>query len=204
MKTWLIAGCSTGFGRHLAQAVLAHGHRVVVTARDVEQVADLAREGGRHALAMKLDVTDHEQVVSTIGRIMSAFGGIDVLVNNSGVGCFAAAGRSPGDQIRRAGLSAFGLPDEVLLVEPSELHIGRILCPRAETALAEELGRTPTAGTRRAAVRESVGSDGDDPEHAAMAIIKAVDADPPPPRLSFGHDAYEFTLVRLGELRGRL
>ncbi|MFC7642386.1 SDR family NAD(P)-dependent oxidoreductase [Streptosporangium lutulentum] len=135
-------------------------------------------EGGRHALAMKLDVTDHEQVVSTIGRIMSAFGGIDVLVNNSGVGCFAAAGRSPGDQIRRAGLSAFGLPDEVLLVEPSELHIGRILCPRAETALAEELGRTPTAGTRRAAVRESVGSDGDDPEHAAMAIIKAVDADP--------------------------
>lgn len=40
-KTWLITGCSSGFGRILAEAVLARGDNVVVTARDVSTIADL-------------------------------------------------------------------------------------------------------------------------------------------------------------------
>jgi NAD(P)-dependent dehydrogenase (short-subunit alcohol dehydrogenase family) len=41
MSTWLITGCSTGLGRALAEAVIASGHNAVVTARDVEKVAEL-------------------------------------------------------------------------------------------------------------------------------------------------------------------
>ena len=41
MSTWLITGCSTGLGRHLAQAVLAAGHHAVLTARDPGTLADL-------------------------------------------------------------------------------------------------------------------------------------------------------------------
>ena len=42
MPTWLITGCSSGLGRHLAQAVLAHGWNAVVTARNSEKVQDIA------------------------------------------------------------------------------------------------------------------------------------------------------------------
>lgn len=42
MSNWLITGCSTGLGRTLAQAVLAHGDNVAVTARDADAVGDIA------------------------------------------------------------------------------------------------------------------------------------------------------------------
>jgi hypothetical protein len=205
VKTWFITGCSTGFGRQLAQAVLAHGHRVVVTARDPEQVIDIAQEGGQRALALKLDVTDHEQVISTIDRIVETFGDIDVLVNNSGIGCFAAVEQSADDQtLLEPEPNVFGLPDKVLLIEPSEFYIGKICCSQA-TAPADEIADCPPpVDIRRAAVREDTGEECDDPQRVAMTIIRAADADNPPPRLSFGRDAYEFTLVRVGELRRKL
>jgi hypothetical protein len=196
VKTWFITGCSTGFGRQLAWAVLAHGHRVVVTARDPEQVIDIAQEGGHRALALKLDVTDHEQVISTIDRIVETFGDIDVVVNNSGIGCFPAVETSADGRLHlRSELNVFGLPDKVLLIEPSEFHINTICCPQAAT--------TPAA-VRRAIVHEDTDEESDDPQCVAMTIIRAADADNPPPRLSFGRDAYEFILVRVGELRKNL
>jgi NAD(P)-dependent dehydrogenase (short-subunit alcohol dehydrogenase family) len=42
-KTWLITGCSTGFGRLLAQAALDRGDQVVATARDPATLADIAK-----------------------------------------------------------------------------------------------------------------------------------------------------------------
>jgi NAD(P)-dependent dehydrogenase (short-subunit alcohol dehydrogenase family) len=41
MSTWLTTGCSSGLGRHLAEAVLEAGHSGAVTARDVSAVQDL-------------------------------------------------------------------------------------------------------------------------------------------------------------------
>jgi NAD(P)-dependent dehydrogenase (short-subunit alcohol dehydrogenase family) len=42
-KTWLITGCSSGFGRVLAEAVIARGDRAMLTARNVSRVDDLAQ-----------------------------------------------------------------------------------------------------------------------------------------------------------------
>ena len=53
---WFITGCSTGFGRALANHVLELGYRTVVTARDPDTVKDLESKGD--ALILKLDVTD--------------------------------------------------------------------------------------------------------------------------------------------------
>ena len=58
MSTWLITGCSSGLGRHLAEAVLEAGHNAVVTARDVSTVEDLVRDHPETALTLPLDVTD--------------------------------------------------------------------------------------------------------------------------------------------------
>ncbi len=54
---WFITGCSTGFGRALTQAALAHGFRVVATARDPKTLEDLAAGHEDNILTLALDVT---------------------------------------------------------------------------------------------------------------------------------------------------
>jgi NAD(P)-dependent dehydrogenase (short-subunit alcohol dehydrogenase family) len=90
MATWFITGCSTGLGRALAEAVLAHGDNVVVTARDVATVRDLADAHPGTTLALALDVTDDTQVRSAVDAAEHRFGAVDVLVNNAGYGYRAA------------------------------------------------------------------------------------------------------------------
>ena len=90
MSTWLITGCSTGLGRHLAQAVLEAGHNAVVTARDVSKVQDLVDSHPQSALGVALDVTDPSDVAGAVRQAVDRFGGVDVLVNNAGYGYRAA------------------------------------------------------------------------------------------------------------------
>jgi len=90
MPTWLITGCSTGLGRHLAQAVLARGYNAIVTARDSIKVQDLVDEYPDTALALALDVTDDTQVTNAVQQAEERFGRVDVLVNNAGYGYRAA------------------------------------------------------------------------------------------------------------------
>jgi hypothetical protein len=66
MSTWLITGCSTGLGRSLAEAVIAAGYNAVVTARDVDKVADLAADKTDRVLALPLDVTDTAQITNAM------------------------------------------------------------------------------------------------------------------------------------------
>jgi NAD(P)-dependent dehydrogenase (short-subunit alcohol dehydrogenase family) len=88
--TWFITGCSSGFGRELTKVVLARGYGAAVTARDTKQVADLVAGRADRALALRLDVTDPAQVAESVRDAEEHFGGIDVLVNNAGIGYFAA------------------------------------------------------------------------------------------------------------------
>jgi NAD(P)-dependent dehydrogenase (short-subunit alcohol dehydrogenase family) len=90
MATWFITGCSTGLGRAFAEAAIAHGHDVVVTARDVTKVQDLADAHPDSVLALTLDVTDDGQVTDAVRAAEQRFGRIDVLVNNAGYGYRAA------------------------------------------------------------------------------------------------------------------
>lgn len=87
---WLITGCSKGLGRALAEQALGAGYRVVVTARRIADIADLAAAHGDAALAVALDVTDPAGIEAAIAAAERRFGGIDVLVNNAGYGYLAA------------------------------------------------------------------------------------------------------------------
>ncbi|MEW9527000.1 oxidoreductase [Microbispora sp. NPDC049125] len=89
-RVWLITGCSAGFGRHLAQAALEAGDRVVATARRPETLADLAAAGGDRVLTAALDVTDPAAADAAVARALAAFGRIDVVVNNAGHGSVGA------------------------------------------------------------------------------------------------------------------
>jgi NAD(P)-dependent dehydrogenase (short-subunit alcohol dehydrogenase family) len=86
MSTWLITGCSSGLGRALAEAVIGTGHNAIVTARSVSSVADLAETTPERVLAVALDVTRPDQVVSAVQQAEKRFAGVDVLVNNAGYG----------------------------------------------------------------------------------------------------------------------
>ncbi len=101
MSTWLITGCSTGLGRALAEAVLAHGHNAVVTARDVSTLQDLVAPFPDSALALPLDVTDAEQVASAVAETARRFGAVDVLVNNAGYGYRAAVEEADAADVQR-------------------------------------------------------------------------------------------------------
>lgn len=85
MKTWFISGVSTGFGKALAEAVLARGERVVGTLRKVEQVAAFSASHP-NAIGVELDITDHPSVHAAVEGIEREVGPIDVLVNNAGYG----------------------------------------------------------------------------------------------------------------------
>src|SRR5215468_10228997 len=109
-STWLITGCSTGFGRELAKAVVARGYRVVVTARDPKTVEDIVAGHEDRALALRLDVTDPAQVADSVRSAEEHFGGIDVLVNNAGIGYFAAVEEGDEAEVRRMfEINFFGL-----------------------------------------------------------------------------------------------
>lgn len=90
MSTWLITGCSSGLGRSLAQAVLEHGDNAIVTARKLSAIQEIVDAHPDTALALQLDVTDHEQVARAVKQAEARFGGVDVLVNNAGHGYCAA------------------------------------------------------------------------------------------------------------------
>jgi NAD(P)-dependent dehydrogenase (short-subunit alcohol dehydrogenase family) len=98
-RVWLITGASSGLGRALAEAVLDRGGRVVATARDPDQVADLTHAG--NAIAAPLDVTDPEQARAAVEAGLDAFGQIDVVVNNAGYGLFGALEELPDEELRR-------------------------------------------------------------------------------------------------------
>lgn len=101
MTTWLITGCSTGLGRALATAVLAHGDNAVVTARDPAKVQDLADLYPDTAVAVALDVTEDAQVTAAVAAAEQRFGAIDVLVNNAGYGYRAAVEEGEDDAVRQ-------------------------------------------------------------------------------------------------------
>ncbi|MFD5315672.1 oxidoreductase [Streptomyces sp. NPDC127098] len=119
MTTWLITGCSTGFGRQLAATVLARGDRAVVTARRPEQVEDLVDAAPDRALGLALDVTEPARIQAAVAAAEDRFGGVDVLVNNAGIGYFAAVEESTDDEVRRMfEVNVFGLSAMVRAVLP--------------------------------------------------------------------------------------
>lgn len=114
---WFITGCSTGFGRELATHLLERGFRTVVTARSPDDVRDLASKG--EALVLELDVTNQEQVDAAIKAAEDKFGHIDVLVNNAGIGYFAAVEESEEVEVRRMfEVNVFGLSRMIHAVLP--------------------------------------------------------------------------------------
>jgi len=114
---WFVTGCSTGFGLALARQAISHDYRTVITARDPAQLKEYAAT--EHVLVLKLDVTDESQITDAIQAAERRFGGIDVLVNNAGIGYFAAIEEAEEAEVRKMfEVNVFGLNRMVQAVLP--------------------------------------------------------------------------------------
>lgn len=89
-KVWFITGAARGFGRVWADAALARGDKVAVTARNVAALDDLVARYPRQALALPLDVSDAAQVTHAVESAHRHFGRLDVVLNNAGYGLLGA------------------------------------------------------------------------------------------------------------------
>lgn len=97
---WFVTGCSTGFGRELVKQLLAANYKVVITARSIEKIQDLAVGHEENSLVLALDVTQKDQVQAAVAAAEQAFGSIDVLVNNAGFGYFSSVEEGEDAKIR--------------------------------------------------------------------------------------------------------
>jgi NAD(P)-dependent dehydrogenase (short-subunit alcohol dehydrogenase family) len=99
-KVWFITGSSRGLGRSLTAAVLASGDRVAATARNPDQLKDLAGKYPDSIYPLPLDVTSKAQILAAVENTIKKFGRIDVLVNNAGFGIIGAAEAYSDEQVR--------------------------------------------------------------------------------------------------------
>ena len=94
-KRAVVTGAGSGIGRAIAVRLAEEGARVVLADVDegaAEAVAAEIGEAGGEALAQKTDVTKAADVEALVARAVEAWGGLDVMVNNAGVG---VAGTAP-------------------------------------------------------------------------------------------------------------
>jgi len=116
---WFITGCSTGFGRELARHTLSLGYPTVVTARNIEQIKDIAVGFEANALLLTLDVTRPEHIAAAVKAAEEKFGRIDVLVNNAGIGYFGSIEESDMGEVRKMfDINVWGLSDMTRAVLP--------------------------------------------------------------------------------------
>jgi short-subunit dehydrogenase len=106
-KTVLVTGASSGIGKAIAEQLIAEGHLVYVAARRLEKMKDLEEKG---ATAIKLDITNEDDILNLVNQIEENHGGVDVLVNNAGYAIYGSVEETTIDDARRQfEVNVFGL-----------------------------------------------------------------------------------------------
>ena len=116
-RRFLITGGSQGIGAALVSLARAQGHEVVFTGRDRVRIDQVAAESG--ALGLQADVAAADDNRRTVEAAVGRMGGIDVLVNNAGVGYLAEVGGIDMERMRALfDINVFGLVDLTNRVAP--------------------------------------------------------------------------------------
>jgi len=158
-KIALVTGAGRGIGREIALACAAEGADVVLAARSVEALVEVAEEitnTGRDAQAIETDVTDRASVESMVGQALDRWGRIDLLVNNSGI----AGPSSPSWEVRpdewdetiAVNLTGVFSCCQVVLPSMIERRSGAIVNIGSVTGKRPLLNRSPYAASKAALI----------------------------------------------------
>lgn len=99
-KVWFITGTSRGFGRVWTEAILKRGDKVAATARNLASIADFKEKYGENVLTLELDVTNPEQVKSTVRQAFDHFGRLDIVFNNAGYSLVGTIEESSAEDVK--------------------------------------------------------------------------------------------------------
>ena len=101
----VVTGGSRGIGLATAKALMQQGASVAIIGTQQQHLdgaaADLGAFGAERVAAIRADVTNHDQVIAAFSSIANRFGGVDVVINNAGVGVFLAVDDMSVDEWRR-------------------------------------------------------------------------------------------------------
>jgi 3-hydroxybutyrate dehydrogenase len=87
-KVAIITGSASGIGKAIAEKYAQEGAKVVIAdldLKDAELEAEAIKKKGQQAMAVNMDVTNEDQVEAGVAKVISAYGGVDILVSNAGV-----------------------------------------------------------------------------------------------------------------------
>jgi NAD(P)-dependent dehydrogenase (short-subunit alcohol dehydrogenase family) len=101
MKTWLIAGASSGLGRIMTESLLARGDKVAATIRRASALDDLSARYGEQLRTVVVDLTDISGMRREVNAAFAAIGRIDVVISNAAYGLLGAIEEVSDAQIER-------------------------------------------------------------------------------------------------------
>jgi NAD(P)-dependent dehydrogenase (short-subunit alcohol dehydrogenase family) len=130
----LITGGTSGLGEAMATALLDAGAAVAITGRDAGRAETAARELSRGCLAVGMDVRDEDDVARGVDRVWDALGGLDVLVNNAGIGMRTVNPRFLTDPQPFWAVSPDGFRDVVATNLTGYFLVARAVVPRLLSA----------------------------------------------------------------------
>jgi len=139
----VVTGAARGIGRAIAADLRARGYRVVIGDLDLAATEATVRELGAGVSAVRLDVTDHDLLVSVVETVEREIGPIEVWVNNAGImptGRFTEQDRSLVDAV--IDVDYRGVVDATGVVLPAMLARGR----GHVVTIASATGVKPLAG----------------------------------------------------------
>jgi len=86
-KVAIVTGAASGIGKAIAEKFAKEGAKVVIADIDLDKAELTVKEiqkNKHEAMAVSMDVTNEEQVERAIAKVISAYGGVDILVSNAG------------------------------------------------------------------------------------------------------------------------
>src|SRR5262245_6236275 len=103
-KTAIVTGGTKGIGRAIAEALVQEGISTCISARnqhDVDRVvAELSRSNDARVVGFVCDVRNYDQVKALFGFAVKQLGGVDILINNAGIGTFETVAETPPEDFR--------------------------------------------------------------------------------------------------------
>ena len=101
-KVAFVTGGSRGIGLAIARALMAEGAQVAITGKSAAHLSSarlkIERAGPGKVETLQADVRSYAEIERSIGAVVARFGGLDVVVNNAGIGLFADVGDMSPDQ----------------------------------------------------------------------------------------------------------
>lgn len=126
----LVTGGTSGLGRAMAQALVLAGADTVVTSRDRGRSEESAKQLGGNAVGIAMDVRDHDAVESGVDEVYARLGGLDLLVNNAGIGMRTVNPRFLTDPQPFWAVSPEGFRDVVETKLTGSFLVARAVVPR--------------------------------------------------------------------------